>query len=196
MEMPILEQFIRIVVALFIITNPIGNLPFFIGLTEGESIDEHRKTFLMALLTGLFMLAFFGFAGSIILSIFNLDLDDLRIAGGILLFVIAIEILMRSKVEVGRKEDVGVVPLGCPLLVGPGAITTLLVMLKMYNIFAVFSGVVICFALIWLVLYFAQNIYGFLGKNGTLIVTKISAIIIATIAVSFVRQGIHVIFQL
>jgi multiple antibiotic resistance protein len=181
---------IKSVVALFIITDSPGNLPFFMGLTEGETSQERRKTFTLAILTGFFMLIFFIFAGTLILDLFNVTLDDFKIAGGILLLYIAIELMLRGKFNVEHKEDIGVVPLGIPLLVGPGAITTSLVLLKLYGYQIVLSAILICFFLIFLVLYFAENIYRFLGKNGTLIITKIAAILIAAIAVQFIRQGI------
>jgi multiple antibiotic resistance protein len=189
--MPIfLIQLFRSVVALFIITDMPGNLPFFIGLTEGETQQERRKTFTLSILTGLFMLLFFVFAGMLILDFFNVTFDDFRIAGGILLLFVAIELMLRGKVHVEHKEDIGVVPLGSPLLVGPGAITTSLVLLRLYGYQVVISAILICFFLIWIMLFYAEAIYKILGKNGSLIITKIAGIIIAAIAVQFIRQGL------
>jgi len=191
-----LIQTIKVVVALFIITDSIGNLPLFMGLTEGMSNEERRKVIRTALWTGLILIAVFGLAGSLIFELFNITIEDVKIAGGILLFIIAIEILMKGQVGNEHQKDIGIVPLGCPLLVGPGAITTIFMMMKIYNVFIVITGVLICFFLIWLVFYFAENIYGFLGKNGSLLVAKIAAIIIAAIAVRFIRQAVQVIFHL
>ncbi len=193
--MPIFfDQFFKTLIALFIITDSIGNLPFFIGLTEDLSVSERRKTFAAAILTGVVLLAVFVFAGALIFDLFSLTIDDVKIAGGILLLMVGIEIMLKGKVLVEHKEDIGVVPLGCPLLVGPGAITTTLVLLKAYDFWAVLAGVVACFILIWLVLHFAENIYNFLGRNGSLIITKIAAILVSAIAVQFIRQGIQALF--
>jgi multiple antibiotic resistance protein len=186
--------FIKSLIALFIITDSPGNLPFFIGLTEDLTLSERRKAFATAILTGLLMLLLFLFAGMALLDLFNVTLDDFKIAGGILLLWIAIEIMLRGRINIEHKEDMGVVPLGCPLLVGPGAITTSLVLLKMYGYGVVISAILACFALIWLVLHYADQIHRILGKNGSLILTKIAAILIAAIAVQFVRQGIMDIF--
>ncbi|HTY14036.1 MAG TPA: MarC family protein, partial [Candidatus Omnitrophota bacterium] len=164
------------------------------GLTEGESAAERRKTFSTALLTGAVLLAVFAFAGSLIFDLFALTIDDVRIAGGILLLFVAVEIMIRGRINIEHKEDLGVVPLGSPLLVGPGAITSTLVMMRLYNFWAVIAGIVACFFVIWLVLHFAENIYNFLGRNGALIITKIAAIVIAAIAVQFIKQGILAIF--
>jgi len=188
--------FLKSTVALFIITDSIGNLPFFLGLTEGETQAEQRKTFTTSLITGFVILIGFIFLGNALLALFNVTLDDFRIAGGILLFWIAIEIMLRGRINIEHKEDMGVVPLGSPLLVGPGAITTALVLLQLYGYGIVLSAIVACFAAIWLILFFADHIYGVLGKNGALILTKIASILIAAIAVQFVRQGICSIFHL
>jgi multiple antibiotic resistance protein len=188
--------FLKSFVALFIITDSVGNLPFFLGLTEGETQSEQRKVFTTALLTGFAILIGFIFLGNALLALFSVTLDDFRIAGGILLFWIAIEIMLRGRINIEHKEDMGVVPLGSPLLVGPGAITTALVLLQLYGYAITISAIVACFAVIWLVLFFADHIYGFLGKNGALILTKVASILIAAIAVQFIRQGLFSIFHL
>ncbi|MFA4844153.1 MAG: MarC family protein [Candidatus Margulisiibacteriota bacterium] len=187
--------FLKSVVALFIITDSPGNLPFFLGLTEGETLANKRRIFANAILTGFILLIVFVAVGLGILELFNVTLNDFKIAGGILLLWIAIEIMMRGRINVEHKEDIGVVPLGCPLLVGPGAITTALVLLKLYGYAVVLSSIVACFALIWLVLHYADAIYKILGKNGSLILTKIASILIAAIAVQFIREGILAIFR-
>lgn len=188
--------FLKSLVALFIITDSVGNLPFFLGLTEGEDQAEQRKVFTTALVTGFIILVGFLFLGNALLTLFSVTLDDFRIAGGVLLFWIAVEIMLRGRINIEHKEDLGVVPLGSPLLVGPGAITTSLVLLQLYGYWVVLSAIIVCFALIWIVLLFADRIYAVLGKNGALILTKIASILIAAIAVQFIRQGITGILRL
>ena len=193
--MPIeLEHFLKALVALFIITDAPGNLPFFLGLTKDLSLSERRKIFATAISTGFVLLLGFLFIGMLILDLFSVTLNDFKIAGGILLLIIAIEIMLRGRINIEHKEDMGVVPLGCPLLVGPGAITTALVLLQVYGYPVVVSAIIACFFLIWLILHFADNIYNFLGKNGSLILTKIASILIAAIAVQFIRQAIMALF--
>lgn len=190
----LLDQFLKVFIAMFIITDSIGNLPFFIGLTDDLPRQERRQIFSTAIITGAALLAIFVFAGSLIFGLFALTIEDMKIAGGILLLLIAIEIMIKGKIQVEHKEDIGVVPLGCPLLVGPGAITSALVMIRLYNFWAVIAGITACFIVIWLILRYAEMIYGIIGRNGSLIITKIAAIIIAAIAVQFMRQGIQSIF--
>ena len=181
---------------MFIITDSIGNLPFFIGLTEGSTPEERKSIFNTAIVTGIFLLVVFVFAGTLIFDLFRITFDDVKIAGGILLLLISIEIMIRGKIKVEHKEDVGVVPLGCPLLVGPGAITSALVMIHLYNFYAVIAGITACFVVIWVMLHFADELYGLLGHNGALIITKISAILIAAISVQFIRQGIQSVIMI
>lgn len=191
-----LFPFIRSFIALFIITDSLGNIPFFLSLTEGETLEERRKIFTTAVLTGFVMLVAFLVVGLALLNLFSVTIDDFKIAGGVLLFWIAIELMVRGKFSVEHKDEVGVVPLGSPLLVGPGALTTSIVLLKLYGYGVVISAIVACFLIIGLILYYAEPIHKILGKNGSLILTKISAILIAAIAVQFIRQGISAIFQL
>ena len=190
-----MNEFLRSFTALFLITDILGNLPFFISLTEGMSVKERRNVFNTALITGFALLLVFVFAGALILDLFKLTMNDLRIAGGILLLLISIEVMIRGKIIVEHKEDIGVVPLGSPLLVGPGAITTAMVLLSVYGYLVVISSIVACFIVIWLVLFFADQVHNFLGKNGSLIITKIMAILIAAIAVQFVREGIMALIK-
>jgi len=192
--MTILFPFLKTLVALFIIVDVLGNLPFFIALSEGLSTSEKRKIFLTAVIAGFFLLVFFLLLGTAILNLFNVTLNDFKVAGGILLLLISVEILLRGKVSIEHKEEIGIVPLACPLLVGPGAITTALTLVKLYGYGIVLSALLVCFFLVWFILYFSEPIYNFLGKSGSLILTKIAAILIAAIAVQFIRQGITSFF--
>jgi len=196
MDMDFWLQVLKVATALYIITDAPGNLPFFIGLTDGSSAKERSQTIITAIITGLILLAFFVFFGTLVLDLFNVTFSDLKIGGGILLIVISVEVLMNGKISSEKREDVGVVPLGCPLLVGPGAITTTLVLSHLYSFPALVTGVLICFFLIWLTLHFSEPIHRVVGHNGSLIITKIAAILVAAIAVHFARVGIQEIFFL
>ncbi|MGB9612745.1 MAG: MarC family protein [Candidatus Margulisiibacteriota bacterium] len=185
-----LVPFFKSFITLFIITDVLGNLPFFMALSEGMTHSERLRVFTTAVAAGLLLLVFFLLIGMAILDLFKVTLDDFKIAGGILLLLISAEILLRGKINVEHKEDIGIFPLACPLLVGPGAITTSLVLLKLYGYPTTLGAIFACFFLVWIILYFSEPIYNFLGRNGSLILTKIAAILIAAIAVQFIRQGI------
>ena len=194
--MPWTIDFLKAFVALFIIIDPIGNLPFFMGMTAEMSEVERRKIFRIAELTAFLLLLLFVLFGSLILQIFRITLNDFKIAGGLLLFIISVEMLLRGKVYVEHKEDVGAVPLGCPLLVGPGAITTGMVLMGSYGFWITMSAVLLNFVIIWLILRYVDRIYSFLGKTGSVIITRVISILIAAIAIQFIREGIQYIFKI
>ncbi|MDI6888983.1 MAG: MarC family protein [Methanocellales archaeon] len=184
--------FFRAFVALLIIVDPFGNLPIFISLTEGLTESERLSAFRTATLAGLTLLILFVFAGTAILHLFGITLQDFTIAGGILLLVIAIKILVGEKWTLKvSSEEVGAVPLACPLLTGPGAITTTMVLMGTVGWLNTLLGVFACFGVTWITLKKSAGIYNFLGKSGTLIIAKITAILIAAIAIQFIRRGIE-----
>ena len=184
-------ELLQAIVALFIIIDPLGNLPIFIGLTEGMKKEERKNTFVEALLVGFFLLLLFTLAGTGILTLFMISLEDFKIAGGFLLLVISILLLIRGHyVEITNKSDIGAVPLGCPLLVGPGAITTSMVLMGMYGVRLTLAAVAINFLVSGIILYFGDIIYEKLGRTGSQIIAKVMAIILAAIAVKFIREGI------
>jgi multiple antibiotic resistance protein len=192
-----LNGLIQAVVALFIITDPLGNLPLFMGLTEGMKKEDRRNTFAEALYVGFLLLLLFTLAGTGILKLFMINLPDFKIAGGLLLLVMSFFILIRgyfSNPVAG--EDPGPVPLGCPLLVGPGAITTSMVLIGIYGMPITLMAVAINFLVSGLILYFGDMIYESMGKTGGIIVAKVMAIILAAIAVKFIREGIFSYFKM
>jgi len=116
----------RGIIALFIIVDPVGNIPIFVGLTEKMKAEEKRRTFRTATIVGLILLLAFAVAGQQILNLFGITIHSFMIADGILLLIISVKILIYGgwKETVVTPESVGAVPIACPLLVGPGAITT------------------------------------------------------------------------
>jgi multiple antibiotic resistance protein len=184
-------ELLQAVTALFIIVDPLGNLPIFIGLTEGLSARERKDTFVEALYVGFLLLLLFTLAGTGILTLFRISLDDFKIAGGILLLVISLFMLTRGYfVEIKDHKDIGAVPLGCPLLVGPGAITTAMVLIGLYGVKLTLVAVVINFLISGAIFYWADAIYEKLGRTGSMIIANVMAIILASIAVKFIREGI------
>lgn len=196
METPdFLIGLVKSIISLFIIVDPIGNIPIFIGLTQGISGEERRKVFRTATLTGFILLLAFAVAGNEILNIFGVGLPSLMIAGGLLLLIIAIKILVGW--EIGEKltpESIGAVPIAVPLLVGPGAITTTILSLQEYGALITVISVVIVFALTWLILRYIELLYRVLGRSGSAIIARVMALLIAAIAVQYIVKGITPFF--
>ncbi|MBO3802876.1 MAG: MarC family protein [Candidatus Brockarchaeota archaeon] len=184
-------QILRAVIALFVIIDPIGNIPIFMSLTEGMTSAQRRKVIEVASITGLALLVTFAVFGIQFLNLFNISLNSFRVAGGVLLLLIALKILMEGGWQTRASSgESGAVPLGFPLLVGPGAITTTMVTMQslgfevtLMAISIVFGATVACLAL-------SERIYRLLGQVGSNVFARVMAIFIAAIAVEFVMQGV------
>lgn len=181
----------KITIALFMVVNPLGNLPIFIGLTKNMDDSQRRKTFQLATITGLILLTLFSLVGQNILILFGISFDSFMIAGGILLLIVAVRLLITGgwSEQQTVSESVGAVPIGCPLLVGPGAITTSILNLQSSGIFITLFSVLLTFIIVWFILRFINPIYRVLGKNGSLVITRVMALLIASIAVQYVLNG-------
>ncbi|MEM1581213.1 MAG: MarC family protein [Candidatus Bathyarchaeia archaeon] len=188
-----LPAIIKSVISLFIIVDPLGNIPIFIGLTEGMKQEDKQRIFNTATITGFVLLLLFAIAGSGIFNIFGINLQSFMIAGGILLLIIATRILVMGGWEERHltPESVGVVPIAVPLLVGPGAITTTILNLQEFGIMVATMSVVIVFVMVWIILRQIEPIYKILGKNGSIVIARVMALLIAAIAVQYIMNGLQ-----
>ena len=189
----LLPNLIRAVISLFIIVDPLGNIPIFISLTENMDNEERRKTFQTATMTGVILLLSFALVGQQIFILFGISMQSFLIAGGILLLLISMKILITGSWE-GDKispESVGTVPIAIPLLVGPGAITTTILNIRMFNVTITVISVLMVFLIVWIILRFIDPIYRILGKSGSLIIARVMALLIAAIAVEYILEGIR-----
>ena len=183
----------KAVIVLFIIVDPFGNIPIFIGLTENMTETQKRKIFNTACLVGFILLLVFAFTGQAIFNIFSVSIYSFEVAGGILLLIISIRILISGSnphENVESPESLGAVPIAIPLLVGPGAITTTIFSLQLYDVYVTAFSVLIVIAVTWFILRYMNNIYKFLGKTGSLVIARVMALIIAAIAVQYVLEGV------
>jgi multiple antibiotic resistance protein len=194
-----LTDLVRAVIALFIIVDPFGNIPIFLGLTQNVPEAKIKRVYNTAVLVGMILLLVFAFAGSAILTAFGLSLQSFEIAGGLLLLIIAIRILISGAREnVESPESIGAVPIAIPLLVGPGAITTTMVTFQTYfkisgleiALSIAVLAVVIVMSLTWVILRFINQIDHFLGKTGAIVIARVMALLIAGIAIQYILTGI------
>ena len=189
--MDFISEFARAAIALFIIVDPLGNIPIFVGLTENISDTQRKKTYNTAVLVSFALLLVFAFTGQEILSLFGLTIYSFEIAGGILLLIIAIRILISGFHRSDESpESLGAVPIAIPLLVGPGAITTTILNLQNYGTIITILAVVIVLGLTWVILRFINGVYKILGKTGALVIARVMALLIAAIAVQYILTGL------
>ncbi|HTY74740.1 MAG TPA: MarC family protein [Candidatus Nanoarchaeia archaeon] len=189
----------RAVIVLFIIVDPFGNIPIFIGLTENIPENQKRKVFNTACLVGFILLLVFAFTGQLIFNIFGISIYSFEIAGGILLMIVSIRLLISNREENNENESpeqLGAVPIAMPLLVGPGAITTTILNIQLYNYVVTALSVLIVMSLTWIILRSIGRVYKVLGKTGSLVITRVMALLIAAIAVQYILVGItHFVYN-
>ncbi|MFB3889990.1 MAG: MarC family protein [Candidatus Bathyarchaeia archaeon] len=182
----------KAIIVLFIIVDPFGNIPIFMGLTEKLTESQRRKVFNTACLVGFVLLLVFAFTGQEIFAIFGISIYSFEIAGGVLLLIISIRILVSGNLEETKEspESIGAVPIAMPLLVGPGAITTTIFNLQQYDIVATALSVLVVMVLTWIILRYMNRVYGFLGKTGSVVIARVMALLIAALAIQYMLNGV------
>jgi multiple antibiotic resistance protein len=154
---------------------------------------DKKKAFNTATVVAFFLLIIFVLTGKHLLNLFNISIYSFMIAGGILLLIISIKILIYGEwtEKVISPENIGAVPIAFPLLTGPGAITTAIVIIQTSGFLATFIAVLIVFFLVWFALQFIDEIYSFLGRLGSTVIARLMAIFIAAIAIQFIIDGVN-----
>jgi conserved hypothetical protein TIGR00427 len=186
---------VQAVVWLLLILDPLGNLPLFMAATHNQTSAERRKTFTLATLVAFLLLVLFVLGGVTVLNLFRVTLADLQIAGGLLLLIIAIRIVLFGHWGSEGEEHTSFVPLACPLLTGPGAITATLVLQATYGFALTAVAVVASFLIVWVILMFGERLFRILGKTGSAVLAQVMALLLATIAIQFIRSGISSVWQ-
>lgn len=196
------ETWINAFLALFAILNPIGNIPIFAEFTDDLDSATRRKLFNIATATGFITLTLLTLTGKWVMSVvFQIDMSEFRIAGGLLLTILAMKYIIFPSRERVRERgasvlQLGVVPMAVPLLVGPGSIVTSILILDRDGPIIAFSALVAVFFVVWLLLLVSPTINRFLGQVGKLVVSRILWIFIAAIGVHFLVSGITEAFHL
>jgi multiple antibiotic resistance protein len=178
--------------ALFVILDPILSVPIFASMTKGQSPKEiHKQAFIAVAVAGILMYIFLIF-NTAIFSILGLTLSTFQIAGGILLFLLGMEMALGidfCKSKNATPTAAGVV-IGTPILCGPGAITTVMLLSKDYGILVPFIAITLCLAATWIILYFSATIQQILGTVVTDIMGKVLGMLVAAIAIRIIFSGI------
>ena len=191
-------------VAIFAIANPIGIIPFFTAITGDYSPDEQRQVAKKAVMMATGTLIVFALIGRYIFLFFSITIPAFRIAGGILLFSVAFTMLfgampgtktteVEKRESIGR-EDVGITPMGIPMIAGPGTISTVMLFISRGDLavtLAVLGSVLIIMGLTYVCLANADRIFARMGKVGALAISRIMGLILATVAIQFLINGAH-----
>jgi multiple antibiotic resistance protein len=202
------DNLIKSTIALFVVIDPVGSVPLFIGLTKTMEKNERKVVSKIAIITAAALLIVFAVAGTQILAIFGVTIFSFMVAGGILLFIVSIELMthgiwrfggegrevVREGVSNPALGESGVVPLAFPLLAGPGAITSVIISFQTAGLIVTMLSIVIVISATYIVLLLVNPIYRLLGRRGSMIVTRVFAVFIAAIAVQYIVQGAKHLF--
>jgi multiple antibiotic resistance protein len=191
-----LALFFEAFILLFAVIDAVGTVPIFIGLTEG--VTEDRKRIVKhAVIISTVILVLFALFGWLIFDIFGITINDFRVAGGIILFIVAVDHL-RGEEDRSRglePSDIAAFPLATPLLAGPGAISTVIIIsASPYSPFLALVAIACNAVFSFLVLSGTDWVRNAMGKNGTIALSRITALLIAALAVSFIAAGITGLF--
>lgn len=190
----VLAPYILDFIPMFVAVDAIGNIPLFISLVEGATKKQRHKIILDSVTTATAVAILFMFIGKWILRSIGITIPDFQIAGGALLFIISVRLLLpgmhKSILAEDRDKDVGVFPLGTPLITGPAVLTTTLIMLDSFGIIPTFVSLALNMAIVWVTLVKADLIMKIMGAGGTRAFSKIMYILLAAIGVMMVRRGI------
>jgi multiple antibiotic resistance protein len=182
---------VKVFIMLFVIMDPSGNIPIFMALTKGMSESGRKKELNYAILVATILLLLFAFLGKIVLYVLGITTDSFMIAGGILLLFFSFDFLRGEHKYVASGESgVGAVPLGIPLLAGPGAITTVMVIIQSWGVFVVLFAIFSTIIATSLVLGQSERIYQILGEVWSEVLSRVMGIIVAAIAIEFIGTGI------
>ena len=195
-------------IALFAIVNPIGTLPVFMSATHGWSAQDRARTVKLVALTVFLVLAMSSLLGDRILAFFSISIPSFQVGGGILLMLIAISMMHgrqsyarqtpEEALAAANRDEVAVVPLGIPLLAGPGAISSMIIAAQQSGNFWGHASLIVpaaaVSALVGLILALSGPIAHRLGTIGINVVTRLMGLILAAMAVEFIARGAAALF--
>ncbi len=189
-----MSDFIACFIPVFVAVNVLGILPSFMAMTNDLSVHARKRITAQACATAMVVGLVFVFLGKSIFNFLGITIADFQIAGGVLLFLFALRDL--NKGHEGRRvlsdsdEDVGIVPIGMPLIAGPGVLTTVLVLEGKYGFLLTSLNLLINIGIVYLVFLNSQHILKLMGKSGATAFGKVFSIFLAAIGISLIRSGI------
>src|SRR5271156_5962317 len=203
---PVIEQLVKFFVVFFVVVDPISLIPLFAGLTQGASARYKKVMAGKSTLIALVISILFALVGAKFLEIMGISLNSFRIAGGTLLFLIALDMVFArpsgtrttapEQEESKKREDISVFPLAFPFIAGPGALATILLTAGEVGakplLFAGFLCVVALVLIVcWVLMLATPRLMKVLGVTGANVVSRLSGVILAALAVQFIVDGLR-----
>ena len=205
----LLLYFVYVFSSIFVIVNPVEATMVYVTLTLGLNPQEKSHIYKRATLVAFIIAIFFALAGDLVLRLFGITTDSLSVAGGVLLFLVAMDMLrgvhQQKKVtevelkDANSRDDISVFPLATPLLTGPGAITTVVVLMGSAGSIAekavVILGITLTYTATLFILQFSDYFDRVLGVTGIMVLTRVMGLILGAVAVNFVAAGAWNLYQ-
>ena len=193
--------------SILFLVDPIAVVPTFLAITQGETIERRRATARRACIAAGILLIVFAAAGNLIFRAFGITLPAFRIAGGAILWLVAMDMLrgerrtQESEAEIDegiRKDDVALTPLAMPMLAGPGAISTVMVLAGQARTPArtavIYGSIIVTLIISWIMLRIGDRVMSRFGQTGIRVIMRIMGLMLAAVAVQFVVTGIREAF--
>lgn len=199
-----LPFFLTAFASLFAIVSPLGGVVTFVSLTNNLTFEEKNAVANKSAALASVIAISFALTGEMILDFFGIAIDSLRVAGGILLFIVALDMILGrvssesiTEDEIDKsmdRSDIWIFPIALPLLTGPGTITTIIVLMgsaeSTVQSFSVILAILITFGISLTLFHFSRRIYKVLGYTGMLVFTRLMGLLLAGLAVNFIAIGV------
>jgi multiple antibiotic resistance protein len=198
-----IRRFSEAVISVFAIVNPVGSLPLLISLTEGAEERQRKRLVRIASLAAVGIICVVAIAGHFLLStVFNLEIAQFTLGGGLILMAFGIQDILGARSDPrpnsAQAEQarlaMAVSPIACPMLVGPGAIVTTMLIAQNHGVFYALGACLCAFVFVTIILNFSRVLYRFLGPIATLAVARVMQIFIVAIGARFVINALKELF--
>jgi len=192
-----ITNFLLALIPVFVAMDAIAVLPIFLSMVEGMPPNDKKIIIKQSVITAFLISVCFLAVGKFIFSALGITVADFKIAGGIVLLVLAInDLLFPEKTRRFQGSSIGVVPLGMPLIVGPGVLTTIIILVDTYGYLPALFSILINLFIVWLAFNKSDAIMKILGENGAKGFSKVMSIFLAAIAVMMIRRGIFELIKM
>jgi multiple antibiotic resistance protein len=186
-----LNDILLVFIPMFFTVDPIGILPVFASLTQGLTPQEKREIIFQSLITASLVAIGFIFLGKVIFHFLGITMGDFMVAGGVILFCLAmVDLTSQGETRRGVASELGAVPIGTPLVVGPAVLTISLMLVSVHGLVITLIALFLNIAIVGIVFIFSDNLMRLLGPSGSRALSKVMMLLLAAIGVMMVRRGI------
>jgi multiple antibiotic resistance protein len=187
----LLASFFLAAVAIFVAMDIVGAVPMYVRVTEGLTEIERRKVVNVSMLVAFGVALIFLFSGEVVFRVLGITLSDFKVAGGLVLLLISLsDLIGYQEVKSRVSGETGIVPLAVPVITGPAVLTTIVLQASHIGYLPTIAALITNYAFAWILLFRSPGVNRLIGKDGTVVLSKIAALLLAAYAVSMIRSGV------